>query len=211
VLKLLIPYLAFSLPKMNTLPDYKEEARKVFSFPLFEKKTSRAVLQQVKHLDDWAEAEVRNKVGPEEFVTSVRRDTRIANILTSAHCGKLYQLFDKKMDRAVKPMVTNLFGVTLPEHSGTQVLRYPPGGHYVPHQDAMTDMRYRYLTVVCYLNDNFEGGNTWFPSLNYSVVPEMGKAIIFPSSFYHCAQPVIRGEKLVIVSWIIGPQPISWI
>jgi len=196
---------------MNTLPSYREEARSVFSFRFFEKKKCREMVQYVRHLDDWADAEVRHQVGTEEFVTSVRTDTRIANILISARCSKWYGLFDQEMDQAVKPIIQRVFGVSLQEHSGTQVLRYPPGGHYVPHQDAMTDMRYRYFTVVCYLNDNFEGGDTWFPSLNHSVVPETGKAVIFPSSFYHCAQPVIRGEKFVIVSWVIGPLPITWI
>jgi predicted 2-oxoglutarate/Fe(II)-dependent dioxygenase YbiX len=198
-------------PNIDTLPDWKEEARSVFSFRFFEKKTCRAMLQQMKRLDDWEDAEVRNQVSPQEFITSVRADTRIANILISAHCGKWYQLFDREMDQAVKPMIQNLFGISLHEHSGTQVLRYPRGGHYVPHQDAMTDMRYRYFTVVCYLNDDFEGGDTWFPSLDHAVLPETGKAILFPSSFYHCARPVVRGEKFVIVSWVIGPLPVTWI
>ncbi len=65
---------------MNTLPSYREEARSVFSFRFFEKKKCREMVQYVRHLDDWADAEVRHQVGTEEFVTSVRTDTRIANI-----------------------------------------------------------------------------------------------------------------------------------
>ena len=119
--------------------------------------------------------------------------------------------FDEKMDEIVKPLIKNIFGVSLSKHVDTQILRYPPGGHYIPHQDVGSDLLDRYFTVVCYLNDDFEGGRTWFPSLNYSVVPQAGKAVFFPASFFHCAQPVIKGEKFAIISWISGPVPLKWI
>jgi predicted 2-oxoglutarate/Fe(II)-dependent dioxygenase YbiX len=190
---------------------YKEESRDVFSIPLYDAKSCRAIVEYVKRLDDWSTARVRFAVGPAEFATSVRLDTRLARILNSVHARELYDGFDEKMNKIIKPLIKGIFGVSLHQHSGTQILRYPTGGHYVPHQDAVSDLLYRYFTVVCYLNDDFEGGHTWFPSLNYSAVPQAGKAILFPSRFYHCAQPVIRGEKLVIVSWVNGPLPLKWI
>ncbi len=88
------------------------------------------------------------------------------------------------MDEIIKPLIKRIFGVSLSKHVDTQILRYPPGGHYIPHQDVGSDLLDRYFTVVCYLNDDFEGGRTWFPSLNYSVVPQAGKAVFFPASFY---------------------------
>ena len=189
---------------------YKEESSNVFAFPLFGEDTCAAFVESIRNADGWSPAQVRNEVGPAEYVTSVRPRTRFAEILDSAEMGKLYAHFEKKMDTVVKPLIKATFGITLDEHGGTQVLRYPPGGHYVPHQDAVSDMLYRYFTVVCYLNDDFEGGCTWFPSLDYSAVPRTGKAILFPSRFYHSAQPVVRGEKFVIISWVNGPLPIRW-
>jgi Rps23 Pro-64 3,4-dihydroxylase Tpa1-like proline 4-hydroxylase len=196
---------------LKRLPHFRQESQHVFSIPLYDSKTCRSIVEYVKCLDDWSTAQVRFEVGRAEFVTSVRPDTRLARILDSVHTGELYARFDQKMDKIVKPLIKRIFGVGLHEHSGTQILRYPPGGHYVPHQDAGSDMRYRYFTVVCYLNDDFEGGHTWFPSLNYSATPQAGKAMLFPSIFYHCAQPVIQGEKFVIVSWVHGPSPLKWI
>jgi hypothetical protein len=197
--------------QLKRMAHYEEESRSVFSVPLYDAKSCRAIVECVKRLDDWSTAQVRFEVGPAEFVTSERPDTRLARILTSVHTRELYDRFDEKMDEIIKPLIKTIFGVCLHEHSGTQILHYPPGGHYVPHQDAVSDMLYRYFTVVCYLNDDFEGGHTWFPSLNYSAVPQVGKAILFPSRFYHCAQPVIKGEKLVIISWVNGPLPLKWI
>jgi predicted 2-oxoglutarate/Fe(II)-dependent dioxygenase YbiX len=198
-----------SLPRQ--VPRYKEEAADIFAFPLLDRDSCAEFVASVKNSADWLPALVRNQVGPDEYVTSVQRDARVAEILDSAEMGDLYYQFEQKMDEIVKPLIKTTFGITLEEHGGTQVLHYPPGGHYVPHQDAVSDLLYRYFTVVCYLNDDFEGGRTWFPSLGYSAQPRTGTAIIFPSRFYHCAQPVLRGEKFVIISWVNGPMPIQWI
>jgi hypothetical protein len=198
-----------SLPRQ--VPRYKEEAADIFALPLLDRDSCAEFVGSIKNSNDWLPALVRNQVGPDEYVTSVQRDARVAEILDSAEMGGLYYQFEQKMDEVVKPLIKTTFGITLAEHGGTQVLHYPPGGHYVPHQDAVSDLLYRYFTVVCYLNDDFEGGRTWFPSLGYSVQPRTGTAIIFPSRFYHCAQPVLRGEKFVIISWVNGPMPIQWI
>jgi Rps23 Pro-64 3,4-dihydroxylase Tpa1-like proline 4-hydroxylase len=191
--------------------EFHEESREVFSIPLYDRKLCGATVDYIKGLDGWSTAQVRFEVGHEEFATAERPDDRIAQILESVQAGELCARFDDKMDKIIKPFIREIFGVSLAEHSGTQILRYPPGGHYVPHQDAGSDLLDRYFTVVCYLNDDFEGGHTRFPSLKHSVVPQTGKAVVFPSRFYHCAEPVIRGEKFVIVSWVNGPDPLKWI
>jgi predicted 2-oxoglutarate/Fe(II)-dependent dioxygenase YbiX len=197
--------------ELKRMAHYKEESQEVFSVPLYDAKSCRAIVEYVKGLNDWSSAEVRFQVAPAEFVTSVRSDDRLARILNSVHARELYARFDEKMNKIIKPLIKTIFGVSLHEHSGTQILRYPPGGHYIPHQDAGSDLLDRYFTIICYLNDDFEGGHTWFPSLNYSAVPEVGKAMLFPSRFYHGARPVIQGEKFVIVSWVNGPHPLKWI
>jgi predicted 2-oxoglutarate/Fe(II)-dependent dioxygenase YbiX len=61
------------------------------------------------------------------------------------------------------------------------------------------------------LNDDFTGGRTLFPTLNYATTPAAGQAIIFPSNYLHGSEPVSRGKKFVLVSWIDGPVPIKWI
>ena len=190
---------------------YTEESNGVFSLPLYEAKLCRSIVNSLKRLRDWSAAEIRLETGPGQYGSFTRLDTRSARILTSSRAEQLHQQFDMRIDKVINPFIKHVWGVDLPEHSGTQILRYPPGGHYIVHQDAGADLRDRYFTVVCYLNDDFEGGDTWFPSLNYSAIPKTGKAIVFPAEFWHCAQPVIRGEKYVIVSWIQGPVPINWV
>jgi predicted 2-oxoglutarate/Fe(II)-dependent dioxygenase YbiX len=65
----------------------------------------------------------------------------------------------------------------------------------------------RYYSLVCYLNDDFEGGSTRFPALDYAVKPQCGKAILFPSRYLHGGEPVISGQKYILISWITGPIP----
>jgi predicted 2-oxoglutarate/Fe(II)-dependent dioxygenase YbiX len=100
--------------------------------------------------------------------------------------------------------------VKLVETCGTQIIRYRKGGRYVAHTDAGVDYAERYFSVVCYLNDDFTGGLTSFPSLEYSTRPQTGKAIIFPSRYFHCAEPVSSGEKFIFLTWVCGPIPITW-
>ena len=102
-----------------------------------------------------------------------------------------------------------------------QVVNYKPGGFFTPHYDAcvgnnsycerMNDKGARYLTVLFYLNDNFEGGETIFPKINKLVKPEKGKAIIFQNvdnngviitQALHGGEPVKNGEKWIANKWI---------
>ena len=59
----------------------------------------------------------------------------------------------------------------------------------------------RLISIVCYLNDNFEGGET--KVLNTPWKPVRGKALVFPSNwtYPHCACPVTLGTKYSIATW----------
>jgi hypothetical protein len=58
--------------------------------------------------------------------------------------------------------------------------RYLPGGFYVSHVDADLDMKDRYFSIVCYLNDSFSGGQTSFPKLDFSFTPKNRESSDFP-------------------------------
>ena len=103
-----------------------------------------------------------------------------------------------------------------------QVVNYPVGGFFRPHYDACEgnkefcermDGKYgpRLFTVLFYLNDNFEGGETVFPKINKVVKPEKGKAVIFRNvnddgiiikQALHGGEPIKSGEKWIANKWI---------
>jgi prolyl 4-hydroxylase len=98
-----------------------------------------------------------------------------------------------------------------------QLVYYQAGGYFKPHYDVTkntnvnTVVTSREYTLLIYLNDVVEGGETVFPYLNLEIKPKKGKGILFrtlddndrviPESF-HGGKPVIEGEKWICNKWI---------
>jgi predicted 2-oxoglutarate/Fe(II)-dependent dioxygenase YbiX len=189
---------------------FNEEAKDVFALALFEPEECHRLLEPIKVAHGWEDAAVRVQ-GQAEMGDAVARDVRAASVLPLALSPAICGQVEMRMATIVKPLIAQVWGVDLPEYAGMQLVRYTPGGHYETHQDAALDFEDRYFTLLCYLNDDFEGGRTWFPHLNHRALPERGKAIVFPAKYFHRAEPVINGEKYVLVGWVMGPIPIKWI
>jgi prolyl 4-hydroxylase len=104
-----------------------------------------------------------------------------------------------------------------------QVAVYHPGGKFDAHFDACDERlgkcdgmnRYggpRLMTVLIYLNDNYQGGTTSFPNLGRTIRPEKGKAIVFwnvdPGNYellrnsMHSGDPLHSGEKWIANKWV---------
>jgi len=80
-------------------------------------------------------------------------------------------------------------------------VKYNPGQHFSVH----TDQGFSYnctLSSILYLNDDYEGGELWFPYLEINFKPKKGDVIFFPSTFIyaHGAKPVISGTKYSAVT-----------
>jgi predicted 2-oxoglutarate/Fe(II)-dependent dioxygenase YbiX len=190
--------------------DYEEQTRGVVSLRLFDPAECHEIVDKIERLDGWSEAGIREGLeGNYHNVT--RADVRSAQILNSDQVVWLYRDFEERIDSLVKPLVQQVWNLNLNRYSGTQLLKYEIGGHYRPHQDTGVDLEGRYLSIVCYLNDDFEGGRTLFPPLHHAVVPKAGLAAIFPSTYLHGSEAVVSGKKFVLVSWIEGRVPVKWI
>lgn len=190
---------------------YIEESHGIFAISLYKITACESIINHIRSLKVWESAQVREATGDNNYDTVTKPSIRSARVLHPTYAPKIFQEFNGKMNNIIKPLVRHIWRVNLIEHSGTQVIQYKQGGGYIQHQDADNDAQDRYFSVICYLNDDFEGGHTWFPSLNYSTLPQRGKAILFPSKYFHCAEPVLYGEKYVFVSWVLGPVPIKWV
>lgn len=199
--------LTVANPKML----YDEVARGILALQLYDAEVCRTILESVKLSGDWESATIRLQADDGRFSSAPQSQVRSATILAEHHVTRLVPDFAYKLTTTISPVIKQFWGVDLHSHSGTQIVRYLPGGRYLAHADAGQDMQDRYFSVVCYLNSNFEGGTTWFPNLGYRAVPKCGKAIIFPSKYLHSAEPVVEGEKYVLVTWLLGPVPIKWI
>jgi len=193
------------------MSQYREESPGVISSQLYDLAECRAIVEAIKDLPQWTAALVRDARDAVNYEVLKRPDVRSARTLVSPESSDVYREFEARMDSTLRPLIKEHWKIDLTGHSGTHLLRYGPADHYVPHQDTGPSFEHRYFSVVCYLNDDFAGGHTSFPGLDFVATPETGKAIVFPSNYLHCSEPVISGEKFVLVSWINGPTPIKWI
>jgi len=92
----------------------------------------------------------------------------------------------------------------------SEYLRYSTEGHYVSHVDTFMGPNAgecRKLTVLAFLNDDFEGGKFYLQIGNEKTYPdqEKGTVIAFPSFMLHGVEPVTKGIRRSIVTWLVGP------
>jgi hypothetical protein len=86
-----------------------------------------------------------------------------------------------------------------------QILEYSPDQEYKFHHDTSNDSNskeyHRQISIVLYLNGEFDGGGTEFPHQTYK--PSPGYGLFFPSNwcFPHSGQKVLSGKKRVAVTW----------
>lgn len=80
-------------------------------------------------------------------------------------------------------------------------VRYRAGHRSAIHADAVQQIGPQMrsaLTLLLFLNDDFEGGHTEFPELQRMVAPQRGRALVFPQELAHQGMPVSGGTKYVL-------------
>jgi prolyl 4-hydroxylase len=128
---------------------------------------------------------------------------------------------DAFIDR-LEQRIASLMNWPLDHGEGLQVMHYQVGGEYRPHFDYFppdqagsavhtTRVGQRVATLIMYLNDVPDGGETLFPEAGISVVPKQGGAVYFrylnglrqldPLSL-HGGEPVLGGEKWIMTKWV---------
>ena len=87
-----------------------------------------------------------------------------------------------------------------PEYSN--IVIWSPGQDMSVHTDNKLDIiKQRHYTAVCYLNDDYSGGETFLPDHDYVCKPEKGKVIVFPSDYPHGVKTIERGMRYTLAMW----------
>jgi len=107
-----------------------------------------------------------------------------------------------------------LIGVETGRIEDFQCVRYDPGQEFKPHVDGLD----RSHTLLVYLNDDFAGGETWFPEIDLVVPPKRGSALLFgnfdaagravPWS-RHAGLPPREGRKYACNIWARAVGPVA--
>ncbi|MDQ0254838.1 prolyl 4-hydroxylase [Evansella vedderi] len=116
----------------------------------------------------------------------------------------------------IEKRVSQIMNIPVEHGEGLQILNYKIGQEYKAHFDYFSSASKpvsnpRISTLVMYLNDVEHGGETYFPKLNFSVLPQKGMAVYF-EYFYndetlneltlHGGAPVIIGDKWAATQWM---------
>lgn len=76
------------------------------------------------------------------------------------------------------------------------------GGFGLPHLDDQDPEPFIEYSSVIYLDDNFDGGVIFFPSLNFEYIPKKYSAVFFLSDgekWKHGITPVERGKRSTLL------------
>ena len=125
----------------------------------------------------------------------------------------------------IRQRIANQIGAPLDCLEMAQVLHYGVGQEFVLHCDFLDPQLLgeeierngqRVATVLIYLNESFEGGETSFPRLGVNHRGKTGDVLVFgnvdgagrpdPRS-QHAGRPPISGEKWVFSQWVRNQAP----
>jgi len=124
--------------------------------------------------------------------------------------------------------VESLTGYSKNELEDLQIVKYDPDGYFRQHfdqcevdssascKDNTMERGHRVYTLLLYLNDGFEGGETTFLHYGHKVRGNIGDALIFPNVFFdeasetyqieprslHEGNSVTSGTKYIANIWI---------
>jgi hypothetical protein len=93
------------------------------------------------------------------------------------------------------------WGVGIMSYEAFNFVKYEGAGtHFKIHADHGPT----YVTtvsIVVYLNDDYDGGELWFPRFDLSFKPKAGDIAVFPSTYIyeHASQDMISGTKYSVV------------
>lgn len=120
----------------------------------------------------------------------------------------------------IRMRIANKIGAPMNSLEIAQVLHYEVGQEFVAHcdyldpellRDEIARNGQRAATVILYLNEDFEGGETRFPRLGLDHRGSTGDALVFASidpagrpdpRTRHAGCPPTRGEKWVFSQWV---------
>jgi prolyl 4-hydroxylase len=114
--------------------------------------------------------------------------------------------------RAILGRIAALTGLPTDHGEPLSVLHYAPGQQYRMHMDAIPGAsNQRVATVLLFLNDAYEGGETVFEASGLAVRGRAGDALLFANTLpngspdpqsRHAGAPVRTGAKWLATRWI---------
>lgn len=161
----------------------------VYEFQLFTEKFCREAVALAEELDNWT-------IDRHEFYPT--NDVLLQDI-------GLQDIYHRVLKEVVYPLCIHIWTLEgkdwLDMYSENFLARYTTDrqSHLSLHHD------FSHVTMVVKLNDEFEGGGTWFPKYNLLSNPKrIGTATLHPGmvTHLHGARPIYSGKRYICVSFM---------
>ena len=161
----------------------------VYEFPLFTEKFCTEAIALAEAKNNWT-------VDRHEFYPT--NDVLLQDI-------DLQNIYHRVLKEVVYPLCVHIWTLEgndwLNMYSENFMARYTTDrqSHLSLHHD------FSHVTMVVKLNDEFEGGGTWFPKYNLLSNPkQVGTATLHPGmvTHLHGARPIYAGKRYIIVSFM---------
>jgi hypothetical protein len=159
-----------------------------------------------------AQPEIGGKTISSRAILQFRPDTEITSLVQS------YQL-------NVEKIISRTYGIDVTDMSGTTVRKWFKGEFQAPHSDCEAQFKWNYDTwdisninnfssifieyaALTYLNDDYVGGEIYFPDHDLEIKPEPGELIFFPGThFYiHGVREIISGYRYAMMTFFTTPK-----
>lgn len=126
----------------------------------------------------------------------------------------------------IMQLASSIYGRTLVHRLEPYMKKFLTGSDHSPHADSealsnnVVDFMPRYsadelntpvlieVAANLYLNDDFEGGELYFPLRDLSIKPKAGQLVFFPGGheYIHGVKTVASGYRYVLFSPLTSPQ-----
>lgn len=134
-----------------------------------------------------------------DYENKKRRDHEVTD-------ARLLRLLTSTVGRRVMPEVQRAFHYRATRFEGFKIACYDSesGGFFRAHRDNLSpSTAHRRFALTLNLNDDYTGGHLIFPEFGpHRYRPSAGDAIAFSSSFLHEVQPVTRGRRFTLLSFL---------
>ncbi len=197
----------------------------LLSYRTLEHITDHSLVQMFK-VDDFLTAEQCQTLIDEATLSMApsrigdkNNTTKIDVSVRSSRTSYLSSESDHRVVQEVHGMLHAMYGHPELNSDPMQVHRYGPNEHFAAHHDyhnpetqqaRIEAEGQRTWTLIVYLNDDFEGGETYFPLLDIKVKPKRGMLVAWNNLTVtgevnpyteHESLPVVIGEKNLLSKW----------
>ena len=175
-----------------------------------------------KLLDTQSCIEIIKEFSPRNSPSYVTDGNKVSKSKLRSSSSSLIKKEEEKIYQ-LRKKTCSLLNWNFEDSERFQFITYKKGEKYAPHFDAfdLNQMKkisnrkttQRIHTNIIYLNENFEGGDTYFPKLGISIQAEAGMMLSFENCIgktnfinpfsIHESLPITKGKKNILITWLL--------